>query len=91
MTARFDNRILSGLRFEMIFRLVNAMPGALLQVPQHFLRKIDMQIETRSDCYSSERNLTQNFNRLLCAFFGITDLLRLTGEFLSKPNRCRIH
>jgi hypothetical protein len=33
MTARFDHRVLSALRLEMIFRLIKLDAGALLQVP----------------------------------------------------------
>ena len=42
MTAGFDNCVLAALRFEMIFGLVKCYAGALLDVVQHFLGKIDM-------------------------------------------------
>src|SRR4030095_15265947 len=79
------------LRFEMIFCLVKRDTGALLQVSQHFLWKIDMAIQSCAHCRSAERKLTHDFDRFLCAFFRVSDLLRVTGKFLTEPDRCRVH
>ena len=57
MTARFDNRVLSALRFEMIFCLVKCDARALLQMPQHFLRKVDVPIQARAHRGSAQRKL----------------------------------
>ena len=57
MTACFDNGVLSALRFEMIFGLVKRDTGRLLQVPQHFLWKIDVPVQARADGSSAQRKL----------------------------------
>src|ERR1700758_793252 len=91
MAASLDNCVLAALGFEMIFRLVKSYPGALLDVVQHFLGKIDMAIQTSADGGPAERNLAQRFDRFLCPHLSICDLLRVTGEFLSKSHRRRVH
>ena len=75
----------------MIFCLVKIDAGALLQVPQHFLGKIDMPVQPRPDCRSPKRQLTQDFDRFLRPFFGISNLLRVPGKFLSQPDRGGVH
>ena len=91
MTARFDNRVLSALCFEMIFCFVKFDARPLFQVPQNFLRQIDVPIQASADRSSAQRKLAQNFDRFLRAFFRIGNLLRVAGKFLAKPDRRRIH
>src|SRR6187401_1913870 len=91
MAARLDNCVLAALSFEMIFCFVEFYPGPLLDVVQHFLRKIDMAIQTGADCSPAERNLTQSFDRFLRARLRVRDLLRVAGEFLSESHWCRVH
>ena len=91
MAACFDNRILAPLRFEMILRLAKRDAGPHFQMSQHFPRKIDMPIQTSADCCPAERQLAKSFDRSLRAFLGISNLLRVTGKFLSQPNRRRVH
>src|SRR5213596_4168183 len=91
MTARFYDRVFSSLRFEMIFRLAKRDAGTLLQMPQHFAWKIDMTIQTSADGRSTERKLAQSLDRFLGAFFGVNNLLRIAGKFLTEAYRCRVH
>src|SRR5439155_25775000 len=91
MTARFDNRVLSTLRFKMIFCLAKSDTSSLLEVPQHFSRKIDMAIQACAYGRSTERKLPSSLDRFLRAFFGVSKLLRVTGEFLGEPHRRRHH
>ena len=62
MTARFDNCILSTLRFKMIFCFVKRNGGALFQMPQHFLWKIKVPVQTRADRCAAKRQLSQDFD-----------------------------
>src|SRR5262249_23098576 len=91
MATRLDNCVLAALRFEMIFRLVKYDAGALLDVMQHFLRKLDMTIQTGADRGSAQRNFAPSFDGLLRARLRVRDLLRVTGKFLAEPDRRRIH
>src|SRR4030095_1459342 len=91
MPAYFNNRILPSLRFEMILCLVKRDAGALLQMPQHLSRKINMAVETCAHRRSAQRELAPNFDRFLRPFFGISNLLRVPGKFLSEPDRRRVH
>ena len=90
-SARFDHRVLSPLRFEVIFCLVKCDPSALLDVVQHFPGKIDMAIQTRANRSSAERNLPQSVDGLLRAILGVGNLLRVSGKFLAKPDRRCVH
>src|SRR4029077_9729334 len=65
MAARLDSCVFAALRFEMIFRFVKYYPGPLLDVVQHFLGKINMAIQTSTDCRPAERNLAQSFDCFL--------------------------
>src|SRR6478672_1663144 len=91
MAARFYHCVLAALRFEMIFRLVKCDPGALFDVIQYFLWKIEMTIQTGADCGPPKRNFAQSFDRFLRARLRIRDLLRVAGEFLSESHRRRVH
>src|SRR5262245_7272917 len=91
MAARFDNRVLAALCFEMIFRLVKRYPRTLLYVVNRFLETIDMPIQTRADRSPTESNLAQSFDRFLRARFRIRDLLRIAREFLPESHRRRVH
>src|SRR5438876_8036431 len=84
MTARFDNGNLSALRLEMIFCLVKRDAGALLQMPQHFFRKIDMPVQPRADCCPAKGQLSQNFDRFFRARLCISNLLGVTRKFLTN-------
>ena len=70
---------------------IQTYPGALLDVVQHFLGKIDMAIQTSADCGPAKRNFAQSFDRFLRARLRIRDLLRVAGEFLSESHRRRVH
>ena len=91
MSARFDNCVLAALRFKMIFRLMKCDPGALFDVVQDFLGKIEMAIQTSADCGSAQCDLAQSFDSFLRTRLPIRNLLRVSGEFLAQPNRCRVH
>src|SRR5439155_12978154 len=65
MSARFDNCVLAALSFKMIFRLIKCDPGALLDMVQDFLGKIEMAIQTSADCGSAQCDLTQSFDSFL--------------------------
>src|SRR6266480_4249047 len=91
MTARFYDRVPHPLRFEMVLCLVKGDPRALLQMPQHFSRKIDMAIQAGADCRTAERKLTQRFDRFLRARLRVSNLLRVTGKFLPQSDRGRVH
>src|SRR5206468_12019691 len=91
MTTRFNDRVFSPLRFEMIFRLAKRDASTLLQMPQHFAWKIDMTIQTSADGRSTERKLAQSLDRFLGAFFGVNNLLGVAGKFLTEAHRCRVH
>src|SRR6266567_1874325 len=91
MTARFYDRVFSPLRFKMVFRLTKRDASTLLQMPQHFAWKIDMTIQTSADGRSTERKLAQSLDRFLGAFFGVNNLLRIAGKFLTEAHRCRVH
>src|SRR6266513_2071975 len=91
MTARFHYGVPAPLRFEMVLCLVKGDPRALLQMPQHFSRKIDMAIQACANRCSAERKLTQRFDRFLRARLRISNLLRVTGKFLSRSDRGRVH
>ena len=91
MTTRFNHRVFSSLRFEMIFRLVKRDAGTLFQMPQHFAWKIDMPIQTCAHRSSTERKLAQSLDRFLRPFFGVCNLLRIAGKFLTEAYRRRVH
>src|SRR5713101_7924895 len=76
---------------EMIFCFAKSNASPLLDVPQHFARKIDMPVQTGADRSASKRKLTQNFDRFFRAVFSVSDLLSVAGEFLTQPDRGRIH
>src|SRR5436305_1197628 len=67
------------------------LASTLLDVPQHFVRKIGMPIQSGADRGTSEGNLTQNFDRFLRAFLSVHDLLRVARKFLAESHRRRIH
>src|SRR5439155_27131124 len=89
LTARLDHGVFSPLRFEMIFCFVKSNASPLLDVPQHFARKIDMPVQTGADRSASKRKLAQNFDRFSRAVFSVSDLLSVAGKFLTQPDRCR--
>ena len=89
--ARFDNCVLAALRFEMIFRLVKRDAGPLLQMPQHFFRKIDVPVQAGANCRPAKRQFAQNFDRSLRAVLCVGNLLRVTGKFLTEPDRRGVH
>ena len=91
MTARFHDCVPAPLRFEMVLCLVKGDPSALLQMAQHFARKIHMAIQACADRRSAERKLTQRLHRFLRARLRISNLLRVTGKFLSQSDRGRVH
>src|SRR6266513_6164345 len=91
MTTRFNDRVFSSFRFEMIFCLAKRDAGTLLQMPQHFAWKIDMTIQTCAHGRSNERKLAQSLDRFLRAFFRVNNLLGIAGKFLTEPYRCRVH
>ena len=91
MTARFDNCILSSLGFEMILCLVKRDAGALFEMPEYFLRKIDMPIQTCADSRPAERQFTQSFDRFFGARLRVSNLLGVPGKFLAEPDWGRIH
>ena len=91
LPARFDNCILSALRFEMIFCFVKRDAGPLLQMPQHFFRKIDVPVQAGANGRPAKRQFAQNFDRFLRAVLRICNLLRVTGKFLTEPDRRRVH
>ena len=91
VTADFNDCVLSTLRLKVVFCLAKSDAGALLQMPQHFFWKISMTVETGAYRSSAKCQLTQSFDRFLRAFFGISNLLRVTGEFLPEANWRRIH
>src|SRR5438445_10981545 len=75
----------------MIFCFVKSNASPLLDVPQHFARKIDMPVQTGADRSASKRKLTQNFDRFFRAVFSVSDLLSVAGKFLTQPDRRLIH
>src|SRR5262249_28230322 len=91
VTTYFDHRILSALCLKVVFCFVKSDASALLQMPQHFFWKVHVTVQTGAHCGSAKCQLTQSFDRLLRAFFGIGNLLRITGEFLPEPDRRRVH
>src|SRR6266496_5869960 len=80
MTARFHDCVPAPLRFEMVLCLVKGDPSSLLQMPQHFSRKIDMAIQACANRCSAERKLMQSFDRFLRARLPVSNLLRVTGK-----------
>ena len=82
---------LRALRFEMIFRFAKCDAGALFEMAHHFAREIRVPIQPGADRGAAEREFLQNGNRLFGALFRITDLLRVTAEFLAEPHRRRVH
>jgi hypothetical protein len=60
-------------------------------MPQHFFWKLCVTIQTGAHCGSAQCELAQSFDRLLRAFFGIRNLLRVTGKFLPESDWRRIH
>src|SRR5437660_12830278 len=86
MTARFDNRVLSALRFEMIFCLVKCDARALLQMPQHFLRKVDVPIQARADRSSPRASSAKTLIRFCAASFTLATFCGVAGNFLPEPN-----
>jgi hypothetical protein len=91
VTADFNDRVFSALRFKVVFCLVKRDASVLLQMPQHFFWKIDVSVQAGAHRGPAHCKFTQSFDRFLRAFFGISNLLRVTGEFLPEANRCRIH
>src|SRR3954451_23285114 len=91
MTAGFDNGVLSALRLEMVLRFVKCDPRSLLDMTQEFFRKIDVSIQPCAHCCAAKGNLSQDFNRFLCAFLRVSNLLCVTGKLLPEPNRRCVH
>src|SRR5689334_18239716 len=91
MPARLNDGVLAALGFEMVPGLVKRYAGALLDVVQHLFGKIDMAIETGADSGPAKRNFAQCVDCFLYPRFAVRDLLRVPGEFLSKPHRRGIH
>ena len=75
----------------MIFCLVKRDTRALLQVSQHFLRKIDVAVQARADRSSAQRKLAQNSQGFLRPLPGVSNLLRVAGKFLAEADRRRVH
>src|SRR5438270_13335696 len=75
----------------MIFCLAKRDTRALLQVSQHFLRKIDVAVQARADRSSPQRKLAQNFQGFLRPLLGVSNLLRVAGKFLAEADRRRVH
>src|ERR1700736_3816030 len=75
----------------MIARLPESDPGPVPEVAHYFSGKFGMTIQTGTDCGSSERQFFDRRDRVSGAQFAIFDLFRVTTEFLSQPNRSRIH
>ena len=50
-----------------------------------------MAIQPGADGRAAEREFLQNGNRALRTLLRISDLLRVTTEFLAEPDRRRIH
>ncbi len=50
-----------------------------------------MPIQPRADGSAAEREFFQNRDRFLRAFARISDLLRVSGKFLTESDRGRIH
>src|SRR5437868_3222747 len=75
----------------MVLCFVKCNPAAVLNVSQHLLREIDMSIQAGTNCGPADCELTQNVDRFFGARFSISDLLRVTGEFLAEPDRRRVH
>src|SRR5947209_16208003 len=75
----------------MIFRFIKGDASALFDVTKGFLWKVDVAVQPCSYGSAAEGDFAQNFDGLFGALFGIGDLLRVTGEFLSEPDRGRIH
>ena len=56
-----------------------------------FAGKSRCRFKPGADGCSAEREFLQNGDRLFRALFRISDLLRVTAEFLAEPDRRRIH
>src|SRR5262249_56172975 len=91
MPARFDNCVLAALGFEVIFRLIKCDPGALLDMVQDFLGKIDMAIQTSANCGSAQCDLAQSFDRLLRTRLPVGNLLPVSAQSLHHPNPSPLH
>ena len=75
----------------MIARFEEFDPGALMQVPHHFCRKIRMPIQARADRSAAQRQLAQNVDRFLRACLRIGHLLGITAKLLAEPDRRCVH
>ena len=92
LAARFDDRVLAALRFEMILRFAKRDAGALLEMAHHFGRKIaDADSSPVPTAVPPSASSSQNRDRFLRALSRISDLLRVAAEFLAEPDRRRIH
>ena len=96
MTARFDQLRAFRIALQNDFSPRKCDAGALLQVPRHFLQKIDMPIETRFDCCSSkprmpEEDLSQGHSKCLRwrKPRGASGLLKDVGAFEELPKGMR--
>src|SRR5207302_4395044 len=50
-----------------------------------------MSIQTGPNRSPAKRYLAQHFECFFSALFSVSNLLRVTGEFLPEPDRCRVH
>ena len=92
LAARFDDRVLSALRFEMIRRFAKCDSGSLLEMVHHFRGKIVVPIQTGADGGAAEREFLKSDRSLFPRVLARSrDLLRVAAKLLAEPDRRRIH